>query len=74
LFQDGENGGACVEMRMVDVIGGLVQLLLESLLVFWRKVPMYTLQFHFGKSAAGYCSTEKHLPNIPEKAYLFCQF
>ena len=30
-----------------------LQLLQEPVRVFWRKVPMFTLQFYFGKSAAG---------------------
>ena len=33
-----------------------LELLLESACVFWRKVPMCTLQCYFGKSATGYCS------------------
>ena len=33
-----------------------LELLLEPACVFWRKVPMCTLQFYFGKSATGYCS------------------
>ena len=33
-----------------------LQLLLEPVCIFWRKVPMFTLQFYFGKSAADYCS------------------
>ena len=33
-----------------------LQLLQEPFCVFWRKAPLFTVEFYFGKSAAGYCS------------------
>jgi len=43
------------------------------IVVFWRKVPMCTLQFYFGKLAAGYCSVLRQLkstfPTPPKKEF-----
>ena len=54
LSKGRKNGGVSVEMTEEEFL----QLFLASLLVLWRKAPKWTLQFCFGKPAAGHSIRE----------------